>query len=244
MGEILKTLSNAKRFINAYNQIDYALRIQHNFKRSMGFSDMIRRAVSVNHIVRKYEDDLIDFGRLRNAIIHGSNDDVTIAEPHEDVVLKIEHLERLITTPPKALDVLEEKEVYTVSYNLSIKDVIKTISQTQFSNLPVYKNGELIGVANGQKILNAIGQHLLASEDIDDYLNNHTIEEVVEMPTTNSYYMVMNSNVTIDEVLAEFLANRKLLVIIITKTGTMNEAPLAIVTSSDYMLLNKIMENY
>ena len=243
-GGALEKISNARRFINSYNQIDYALRVQHNFKRSMGFSDMIRRAVPINHIVRKYEDDLIDFGRLRNAIIHGSNDDILIAEPHEDVVLKIEHLERLITTPPRILDVLEEKEVYTVNYDLPIKEVIKTICQTKYSNLPVYKNGELIGVANGQKILNAIGVHLITEEDMDDYFVNHTIEEIVEMPNENSYYMVINSSATIDQVMAEFLANRKLLVIIVTKTGTMHEPPLAIITSGDYMVLNKIMENY
>ena len=145
--------TNAKRFINAFNQIDYALRVQHNFKRSMGFSDMIRRAVSINHLVRKYEDDLIDYGRLRNAIIHNSNDDVIIAEPHEDVVEKIESLAHLITTPPKALDVLVEKEVFTVNYDVSIKDVMQKITSTKFSNIPVYKHGELVGVANGQKIL-------------------------------------------------------------------------------------------
>lgn len=240
----MEKISNAKRFINAYNQIDYALRTQHNFKRSMGFSDMIRRAVSVNHIVRKYEDDLIDFGRLRNAIIHGSNDEILIAEPHEDVVFKIEHLERLITTPPKALDVLEEKDVFTVNYDVCIKDVIKTISGTKYSNIPVYKNGELIGVANGQKILDALGKHLSNNDTLDDYIKNHTIEEIVLMPTESTYFIVMNSGVTIDQILAEFLSNRKLLAIIITKTGTMNEAPLAIITSSDYMQLNKIMENY
>lgn len=240
----MEKVSNAKRFINAYNQIDYALRVQHNFKRSMGFSDMIRRAVSVNHIVRKYEDDLIDFGRLRNAIIHGSNDEILIAEPHEDVVLKIEHLERLITTPPKALEVLEEKDVFTVSFDVSVKEVIKTISQTKFSNLPVYKNGELIGVANGQKILDAIGQYLLKNDSLDDYLKSTPIEEIVQMPTESTYFIVMNSTVTIDQVLAEFLSNRKLLAVIVTKTGTMHEAPLAIITSTDYMVLNKIMENY
>ncbi|MBQ9786420.1 MAG: CBS domain-containing protein [Clostridia bacterium] len=240
----MKDLSNARRFINAYNQIDYALRAQHNFKRSMGFSDMIRRAVSVNHIVRKYEDDLIDIGRLRNAIIHGSNDDVIIAEPHEDVVLKIEHLERLITTPPKALDVLEEKEDFTVNFDLSIKDVIKTISETKFSNLPVYKNGELIGVANGQKILNVLGEQLLHSPTLDEYITNHTIEEVVKVSQENNYYEIIKSDATIDQVMKMFLDNRKLLVVIITKTGTMHEPPLAIITSTDYMVLNKIMENY
>ena len=240
----MKTLSLARRFINSFNQIDYALRAQHNFKRSMGFADMIRRAVTINHIVRKYEDDLIDFGRLRNAIIHGSNDDLLIAEPHEDIVLKIEHLERLITTPPKAIDVLEEKEVFTVNYNVSIKDVIKTITQTKFSNLPVYKNGELIGVANGQKILNFLGEQILKDEALDSFIINHTIEEIVKIPQDFSYYEVLDNNATIDQVMKMFLDNRKLLVIIITKTGTMNEPPLAIITSTDYMILNKIMENY
>ena len=75
--------------------------------------------MSVNHVVRKYEDDLITFGRLRNAIIHGSNDEILIAEPHEDVVKKIELIERLITTPPKVLDVLPIKDVFTVSFDLN-----------------------------------------------------------------------------------------------------------------------------
>ena len=236
--------TNAQKFINSYNQIDYAIRVQHNFKRSMGFSDMIRRAVSVNHIVRKYEDDLITFGRLRNAIIHGSNEDIIIAEPHTDVIEKIEHIERLITTPPKVLDVLEEKEVFTVNFDVSIKDVIKKISASKFSNLPVYKNGELIGVANGQKILNVIGEHLVKNENIDEFITTHPIEEIVELPLEVNYYKVVNSDSTIDQVMAEFLQNRKLLVVIVTKTGTMHEPPLAIITATDYMVLNKILENY
>lgn len=242
--KITPAQSNAKRFINAFNQIDYALRTQHNFKRSMGFSDMVRRAVSINHLVRKYEDDLIDYGRLRNAIIHNSNDEEIIAEPHPDVVEKIESLAHLITTPPKALDVLVEKEVFTVNYDVSIKEVIKKITATKFSNIPVYKNGELVGVANGQKILNVLGDCLIKNEDLDEYIASHPIEDIAKTPTEINYYMVLPSDVTIDQVLAEFLKNRKLLVIILTKTGTMHEPPLGIITSSDYMELNKILENY
>lgn len=244
MGKIKEIESNAQRFIKAYNAIDYALRVQHNFKRSMGFSDMIRRAVTVNHIVRRYEDDLIDFSRLRNAIIHGGDGEVIIAEPHEDVVVKMEHIARLITTPPKALDILNEKDVYTVECDISIKEVIKIISSSKFSNIPVYKKGELIGIANGQKILNYLGEILLDEKDLNEYIKTHSIEEVVQIPVEFNYYMVMNSGVTIDQVLAEFLNNRKLLVIIVTKSGTMHEPPLAIITASDYMVLNKVLENY
>ena len=236
--------SNARRFIEAFNQIDYAVRVQNNFNRSLGFSDMIRRASALNHIVRKYEDDLIDFSRLRNAIIHGSSGDVIIAEPHSDVVEKIEWLCKLITTPPKAMDVLNEKEVYTVNYDVSVKDVIKKISSTKYSNLPVYKNGELIGVANGQKILNVMGEVLLTDNNLDEFISSTPIEEVVTALKENNYYMVMPCDVTIDQVLGSFLSNRKLLAIILTKTGTMHEPPLAIITSTDYMELNKILENY
>ena len=240
----MKEQSGAQRFIDAFNQIDYAIRVQHNFKRSMGFSDMIRRASALNHIVRKYEDDLIDYGRLRNAIIHGSNSDVIIAEPHDDIVLKIEALARLITTPPKALEVLEEKEVFTVNYDMKVRDVIEKISTTKFSNLPVYKNGELIGVANGQKILNALGEYLSNHEKLDEFIANTQIEKIVGGLVDTNYYTVLSGETTIDQVLGAFLANRKLLAIIITKTGTMHEPPLAIITSTDYMELNKILENY
>jgi len=236
--------TNSKRFIKAFNQIDYALRTQHGFKRSMSFSDMIRKAVSMNHIVRKYEDDLIDYSRLRNAIVHSSDGEDSIAEPHDNVTAKIEKMAKLLTTPPKIIDVITEKDVFTVNYDLTIKDVIKKMSLTHFSNLPVYKNGELIGVANGQKILNILGDKLLAGEELEEYISNHTIEEIALLPSEVNYYEVMPANSTIDQVLAEFLTNRKLLAIILTKNGTMNEVPLGIITSSDYMELNKILENY
>ena len=82
-------MSNAERFLNAYNKIDHSLRIQYNFKRSMAFSDIIRRSVLINSVVRKYEDDLIDYGRLRNAIVHSGHDTDIIAEPHTNVVEKM-----------------------------------------------------------------------------------------------------------------------------------------------------------
>ena len=99
-----KKESNAKRFIDAYNNIDYALKTRYGLNRAMGFSDLIRKAVVINYIVRRYEDDLIDYGRLRNAIVHSNSEDFIIAEPHTSVVENIEHIEKLLTTPPLALE--------------------------------------------------------------------------------------------------------------------------------------------
>ena len=165
-----KKQTNAKRFINAYNSIDYAIRIQHNFKRSMSFSEVVRKSVPINFIVRKYEDDLVDFGRLRNAIIHNSNEQFVIAEPHDDVVEKIEHIAQLLTTPPKAINAIIDRDVLCVQNDVSLKDVIKLIATSEFSNIPVFKNGGLIGVANGQRILDVLGRQIVKNKNIDDFI--------------------------------------------------------------------------
>lgn len=36
--------SNARRFLDAYNNIDYALKTRYNINRSTGFSDLVRKA--------------------------------------------------------------------------------------------------------------------------------------------------------------------------------------------------------
>ena len=239
-----KTKSLATRFINAYNIIDQELRIQHNFRRSMSFSDMIRKAVVVNFIVRKYEDKLIDYGRLRNAIIHKSNDEYIIAEPHEDVVIEMEKIAQLISAPPRVWDTVCTKDVVTVNYNVNLSQIVEIIYSSSFSNLPVYKNGGLIGVANGQKILNLIGRAIKEKQDINLFLNSTTIESVIEEFNKSKYFEVVPMDITIDEALDLFYKNRKLLIIILTKNGSMQEVPLGILTPSDVMQMNAVLENY
>ena len=239
-----KKESNAQRFINAYNEIDYAIRVQHGFKRSMSFSDVIRRAVPLNYLIRKYEDDLIDFGRLRNAIIHGGNDEYVIAEPHLDVVEKIEKLANSITTPPKAIDVVGKKDVLCAQYDLYLIDLIVLISTSKYSNIPIYKNGGLIGITNGQRILDYLGKAIEDNKNIDQYIKTTKIEEILSPEVLNKYYEVVDINATIEKVLNIFYANRKTNAVLITKTGAITEVPLGIVTASDVITLNNILDNY
>ena len=95
----MENSSNAKRFINCYNLIDSALRMQGDMKRSISYTEAVRRAARTNTIVSKYEDKLIDYGRLRNAIVHSNNDEFIIAEPHTSVVEDYEKITSLIITP-------------------------------------------------------------------------------------------------------------------------------------------------
>lgn len=235
---------NATRFLKAYNSLDYALRTQYNFKRSMAFSDVIRRSVVLNSVVRKYEDLLIDYGRLRNAIIHSGNETEVIAEPHLNVVEKLEKIAKLISTPPKVLDTVCKKDVLCIPSTETLENTIITISKSGYSNLPVYENGELIGVANGQKLINNIGKVLNNGYDINSYIKETSIKEVISFNVGEPYYAIETEELTLEKALDLFYRNRKLLVILITKHGERNDKPLGIVSVADVMDINNILENY
>ena len=237
-------MTNAERFLSAYNNIDHSLRNQYNFKRAMAFTDMIRRCVIINSVVRKYEDDLIDFSRLRNAIVHSGNENDIIAEPHSNVVEKLEHIAKLICTPPRVIDSICKKDVLIVQARDTVKSVVETISKSGYSNVPVYDNEKLIGIANGQRLLDAIGKAMLNGRKIDDFCKSMTIGEIVSNQISDTYYALADENITLEQALNTFYRNRKVLVILITKNGSDFEKPLGIVSVADIMDINSILENY
>lgn len=236
--------TNADRFIAAYNQIDYSLRTIYDFKRSMSFSDIVRRSVVLNSVVRKYEEDLIDFGRLRNAIIHNGNSKYTIAEPHDDVVMKIERLAELISEPPVAIDRIGNKEVITINSDMKIAFAMELMSRTGYSNLPTYDGEKLIGILNGRKLINILGQKIGEKVNLQDFVNNTTVAEIMESMGDDYYFMLADEDLTIDSAMNYFENNRKLLIILITKNGRDNGRPLCIISSADIIDMKKILDVY
>lgn len=236
--------TNAERFLDAYNKIDHSLRMQYNFKRSMSFSDVIRRTVVLNAVVRKYEDLLIDYGRLRNAIIHQNGGEVVIAEPHLKVVEKMEQIAGLVSTPPKIMDTVARKNILCVENTATIKDTIELMARSGYSNLPIYANDVLVGVANGQRILDKIGVQIYKKNNVEDYINTTLISQMEKEEGLNVYYALSSVALTIDKALDMFYNNRKLLIIIITQTGNYLEKPLGIITNTDIIEINKILDNF
>ncbi len=235
---------NSVRFLAAFNDIEYTIKTRYNLSRSMGFSEAVRKTVAYNYIIRKYEDDLTDYGRLRNAIVHG-NDDFCIAEPHIEVVEKIEKIERLLTTPPKALDVVARRDVLTVHSGKSMREVIELIASSNYSNIPVFNDdNEIIGIANGQKILDSLGKFLITGGKCETFLNSVKIEDMLSKIENSHYYVFANKDITVEQALLLFHQNSKLLAILITSNGGAKERPLGIMTGADVVKMNKILETY
>ncbi len=236
--------TNSMRFLSAFNNIDYAIKIRYNMNRSMGFSEAVRKAVAFNFTIRKYEDDLISYGRLRNSIVH-DNGEYVIAEPHIEVVEKIEKIERLLTTPPRALEVVARRDVLSVHSSKSMREVIMLIASSSYSNIPVFNDdNEIIGIANGQKILDSFGKFLLSGGKEDAFLDSVKIEDMLSKTENNNYYAFANKDITVEQALSLFHQNSKLLAVLVTENGGAREKPLGIMTGSDVLKMNKILENF
>ena len=185
---------------------------------------------------------MIEFGRLRNAIVHGAGDTL-IAEPNIEVVEKIEQIARIVTTPPRVIDVLPKRKVFIVNGSASLQSVCEEMFESGYSIIPVYIKDTLVGVVNRKMIVDAIGEAIKAGVSVDKILKD-SVANALDVLNVVNHYEVAPSSITIDGILFMFQQNRKLSTVIITKNGNYNEEPIAVVVTSDTLDLQNILDNY
>lgn len=236
--------TNAAVFINSYNKIDAQLRQLYNFKAAQSFSDMVRRSADMNAVVRKYESDLIDFARLRNAIVHQSTDGKIIAVPCDEVVEEMQLIERLLCTPPRIGESIRPKKIVSVDDAISVKQAVMLIARTNFSNLPVYRGKRMVGMINNRRIIKALGSVLERGGDLDEFAAKTPVGEIVCESDLFAYYKYLGKQDTLQDVLAAFEENKKLLAVLVSEHGAAGERIENIITSVDLVEVNKILEDY
>ena len=235
---------NAAEFINSYNKIDAQLRQLYDFKPSQSFSDMVRRSAEKNGVIRKYENDLMDFARLRNAIVHQSTDGKIIAVPCDEVVEEIQLIERLLCTPPTIGATLREKRIVSVDDSISLKQVIRLIANTNYSNLPVYRGKRMVGIVNNRRIIKELGTVIERGGDIDAFASQTPVVQIVRESDLFTYYKYQSKNDTLQDILDAFEENKKLLAVLVSENGREGERVENIVTPADLVQVNKILEDY
>lgn len=235
---------NATEFINCYNKIDAQLRDLYGFKPSQAFTDIVRRCAEKNQIVRKYENDLVDFARLRNAIVHQSTDGRIIAVPCDEVVEEMRLIERLLCVPPTIGDTLAEKKIVSIEDSISLKQTILLISRTGYSNLPVYRGSRMVGIINNRRIIQKLGAVLASGNAVDAYLSQTSVGEILAENDLFIYYKYLGKKNTLQEVLNAFEENKKLLAVAISENGKAGERIVNFITPADLPQINKILEDY
>lgn len=174
------TVRNSDRFIVAYNRIEKILIEKADGSEYSPFYRLIDKVKIRNSVVRKYEDDLRELGDLRNAIVHNRTDiDYVIAEPHDEIVERIELIEQKLSNP-LTVGALFGCKVHTLQAEDSLTAALKLMSDSRFTQVPIYQNGKFEG--------------LITAADITYWLAGHSTEDDIprEMPTLSDVYNYEN----------------------------------------------------
>lgn len=236
--------SNATRFLKSYNDIEECLRERYHVKASQSFTDLVNRCSDFDLTVRRYRNDLIDYGKLRNAIVHKAKGEKIIAYPCDEVVEQIEYIEKEICTPPVIVEILKPKKLVFVCADTPLKEAILLIVRTKHSSLPVYDGDKVVGVLNSHHILKHIGNALEAEEDIDEFLNKTPCLSVIDGEDIGKDYKFLPKTTTIFETFRAFEVGKKTLAVFFTETGAFGEKIINMLTPSDLPLLNKFIETF
>lgn len=127
---------NSDRFLTAFNRIDHRLRDIVGIKDFTPFYRLVDQAKKKEVLVKKYEDDLRSYADLRNAIVHHRTSiNYVIAEPHTDVVERIEYIDATLAKP-MLVGQMFRKRVLVFQENDSLKHVLKVIHRENIRSSP------------------------------------------------------------------------------------------------------------
>ncbi|MHC8517823.1 CBS domain-containing protein [Sporosarcina sp. ITBMC105] len=169
-------VKNSDRFIVAYNRIEKTLSMKVDDNGYLPFYRLIDKAKIKNSVVRKYEDDLREFGDLRNAIVHHRTDiDYVIAEPHDDIVERIEEIEQRLSNP-LSVGALFGCKVHTLQASDHLTLALRMMRDNKFSQVPIYEEGKFKGLITAAGIT-----YWLAGQSTEDSISR-------EIPTLSTVY--------------------------------------------------------
>lgn len=231
----------SERFEVSFNQIHDALKRIVKIQDDR-FTVLVRVGAKYHQAIETFKDDLEQYAKLRNAIVH---DKVAIgyyiAEPNRDVVEHIEKIAKVLNSPNFATSIAT-KNVIFYNYEDSILKVIQGIKEHSYSQYPIYRNKECIGLLTTGAIVKWMALNVVDSivqlesikvSDILKYEEEHPISFV---PKSINIFEV-------EEVFENAHKDKKdLEAVIITENGKRNETPLGLITAWDLIEIDYTVE--
>lgn len=233
-------MSNAVEFISAYNTVDARLRAMYRGKGNLSFADLVRRCAEFNATVRKYEEELMSFARLRNAIVHESTRERIIAEPCDQATRLFSRIAELLTSPP-LLSSLKQQNVISLDSRDPVSEAVRRMSRSAFSNLPVYSGKRMAGLLNYRRLVRELGETLERGEDVGEFFAR-PCGELLREEDMQRFYRVLSVKDTVQSAVDAFSENRKLLAVIVTPSGSAGDGIVNLVTLSDLPRLMQMLE--
>ncbi|MFB1050153.1 CBS domain-containing protein [Paraliobacillus sp. JSM ZJ581] len=227
-------LTNADRFIIAFNKIEKFFDKEIAEKKYIPFYRAVQRLRHTNSVVQRYKDDLLEFSELRNAIIHERTEThYAIAEPHDQIVMQIEKIAQELTAPKLVIPTFS-KHLYMLDGRDTFEKVLHSIKQTSYSQFPVYRNEQFVGLLTDKQITQWLARN--TNKTFETLLNTQILD-LIKSDRDVRNYVFINQQMTIYEAEDIFLKQlkhkKRLDALLITETGKQTEQLLGMVTTND-----------
>ncbi|CCF84977.1 CBS domain-containing protein [Nitrolancea hollandica] len=228
-------MSRASEFIRLYNEVDAYLRRRTGADDRRSFSHVVQSAARTDRAVRHVRDLLIDYGQLRNAIIHSDEyPEKIIAEPNEETVQEFSRIAGLVMSPPRLIPAFQ-RVIRCFSPDDPVVSALAYMRDRGYSQV-VIQTDDGLQVLTVEGIARWLGRRV---EENGMRVEDETLSEAVACEPPGSF-VVMGRDDTIFDAQAAFIEHpapgrARLAVIIVTSNGNRSETPLGLVTPWDLM---------
>lgn len=233
--------SNADRFTSIYNELDRFMRrnLGSDVGREVSFSNLVRQLLDRKRITLTQRDDLLEFARLRNAIVHNPDRDATpIAEPHDRIVGKFAAIVNQVINPAVALDeiAVKAKDIFITTPNSNALDVMKKMSKFTYTHVPVMEADKLIGVFSEETVF----AFIVKNQDVivDSSMLIKEFADFIPIENHQSeYYEFVSKKTLVADIEEAFQiglkGKKRISVIFVTENGKLTETLLGLITAWD-----------
>lgn len=222
---------NSDRFIVSYNRLDQLMKDLIGTNEHMAFFRLIDFAKKKNAIIRRYEADLREYGDLRNAIIHHRTSlEFAIAEPHDEVVTKMEEIESALAKPITVAQMFQTN-VTIFQETDSLSYALKVIKDKKYNQFPVYKGKTFKGLITPV----GITMWMARKVDSESFSRKRTmLSEILAHESNRDNHRFIQAEASVFEAVEIFKSSvvhgRRLEALLITEDGKSSDKLIGIVT--------------
>lgn len=225
------------RFFDLYGSIEKELKRRLKLKsndRTM-MSQLVTQYVTLNPRWQNIADELRTHGELRNLLQHSRDSHTGYAAAVSP--RSTERLESILESlrHPTAIGSLHRKIVTTVDYSQSIREMIRTAYENDFSQFPVLKDGQFRAFITEKTVVRWMGTLVnMGNEAID--IANTTVSDVLRSarnPQEVSIHKFCAEAEPAEDVMSWFQQNPELEAVLITTNGGQRSPMIGVVTEWD-----------
>jgi predicted transcriptional regulator len=221
------------RFLVAFNQIQQCCRDQTGAPETASFVQMV--GDFLRHHPRRVDMELLrSLAEIRNILVHQKTRlHRDLAMPTPETVELIERIRDQFVRPARAEGHFR-RVVQTVEADTSVLEAMRLISQTDYTQFPVYQGRDFKGLLTSHGITHWLAQLNLEGATCA-LLKQAAVGDVLafERERLDRNCRIVARDMPVDEIVALFHAHPDLVAVLITEHGRQNERPVGIVTTWD-----------